>query len=307
MKSIYGLIGFPVKHSLSAFMHNAAFKNLGFNAEYKLFEVEPENLEKFLLEDVDAKDINGEPFRVRDIVGFNVTIPHKVAAKEILEKAFPKKNEKDNLIQINEHYVKISGAVNTVKREANTLNYWNTDASGFLRSLKEDLGFELNGKNVLIIGCGGAGRAIVAALSWKNIGLGKIFIYDISEKAIQTAREYFSKFDYVNSKINFIGEKELSEAIKKCQLLVNASGLGMKDDDASPIDKELLHSGLSVYDIIYNHQTQLLKDASDLDLRNKNGLGMLLYQGVEALELWLGQEAPVEIMRQALLIAAKNK
>jgi len=305
MKNIYGLIGFPVKHSLSAFMHNAAFKELGIDAEYRLFEVEPKNLKSFLLDDIEVKDTTGKTFRARDIVGFNITIPHKVAVKETLEKEFPKKENK--LIQINEHYVKVSGAVNTVKREMGVLNYWNTDAPGFLRSLEEDLKFDPKNKNVLLIGCGGAGRAIAAALSWKNIELEKIFIYDISDRSIQSAREHFFKFDYVSEKIEFIQATELKDVIKKCQLLVNASGLGMKNGDGSPVDKELLHSGLSVYDIIYNRRTQLIQDASDLRLSCSNGLGMLLYQGVDAFELWIGKRAPVELMRQALLKASNNK
>jgi shikimate dehydrogenase len=300
MKNIYGLIGYPVKHSLSAFMQNAAFNELGIKAEYRLFEIEPKDLRSFLLEDSEVKDTTGKTFRSRDIIGFNITIPHKVTAKEILEKEFPKKENK--FIQIDELDVKVVGAINTVKRGPDKLEYWNTDASGFLRSLKDDLKFEPKGKSVFLIGCGGAGIAIAAALSWKNTGAKEIFIYDISEKSIGIAKEHFSKFSDLSSKISFVKGIKLPETIRNCQLLVNASGLGMKDGDESPVDKQLLHSGLSVYDIIYNRQTQLLKDANDLS--HSNGLGMLLYQGVDAFELWFATKAPVEVMRKALYAAA---
>jgi shikimate dehydrogenase len=143
---IYGVIGWPIKHSLSPAMHNAAFKKLGIKAEYRLFEVKPEDLEDFI-------------FNRKDVIGFNITVPHKIKAREILEKnpEAPIKHAQSNVI--------LTGAVNTAKRTASVLEYCNTDVLGFQTALKEDLRFDVKNKIVLLIGCGGAGRAVIAALN----------------------------------------------------------------------------------------------------------------------------------------------
>ena len=121
-KKIYGLIGYPVKHSLSALMHNAAFKEAGINAEYRLFEVAPQELEGFLLKKAFAENI----------YGFNITIPHKIKAREILGKNYPAVREA--MTAVDWYYLELTAAVNTVKREKDKLLYWNTDAGGFFRS-----------------------------------------------------------------------------------------------------------------------------------------------------------------------------
>ncbi len=288
-KKIYGLIGYPVRHSLSPIMHNAAFRALAIPAEYKLFEIKPEELETFLLETIFVENISG----------FNITIPHKVKAREILENKFPPKQ--NGFQQENLYYVKLSGAVNTVKREGNRLRYWNTDATGFLKSLEQDLGFEPKDKKVLLIGCGGVGRAIIASLSWKNVGIQKIYINDLKEEAINSAREHFA---HLKDKLEFILTEDIPRVIKDCDLLINASAVGMEDADVSVINRNLLHKDLYVYDVVYNRkaETRLVKDAKSLGLHVAGGLSMLLYQGVDAFELWMdGQKAPIEIMRSALI------
>ncbi|MDD5513279.1 MAG: shikimate dehydrogenase [Candidatus Omnitrophica bacterium] len=287
----FGIIGYPVKHSRSPAMHNAAFCHYGIEAEYKLYEVEPQNLKKFLLEDVFTLGLSG----------FNVTIPHKVKARQILEDNFPRPEE--SIMPESLYYVKLSGAINTVKRDADSLAYFNTDASGFLRSLKEDLGFDPQGKSVFLIGCGGAGRAVVAALSWKNACAAEIFVYEADSRAQQLAQEHFSSlgFPHLTEKIRFIAPKDIPAVIGKCSLLVNASPLGMNPGDPSAFEVESLHSGLSVYDLVYNQkETKLLQEAKNKGLKAANGLGMLLYQGADAFELWTGKPAPVDLMRKAL-------
>ncbi len=290
--AFYGLIGYPVKHSFSPAMHNAAFRACQINAEYKLFTVEPRDLEDFLL-------------RRKEVAGFNITIPHKVKAREILEKKFPLDGSSDS-IQEDFYYVKLSGAINTVKREGETLRYWNTDTQGFLRSLSEDLvEFDPKNKNVLIVGCGGAGRAIVAGLSWRNTGISKIYVYDIREEAVSSLRKHLLTLPeewqkIFEEKIESIPPEKIPEVIKKSHLLVNATPLGMKEDDPSVIDKNLLHKDLFVYDVVYNRETELLKAARGRCRAACGGLNMLLYQGVKAWELWMEREAPVEVMRQAL-------
>lgn len=289
---IYGLIGCPVTHSFSKVMHEAAFKELGINARYELFEIKPEQLEDFLL--------NRE-----DVVGFNVTIPHKIKAREILEKKFPK-----NLAPIDvDGHVWISGAVNTVKRIGDGIGYINTDAKGFLSALKEDLGLEhkdIKDKNMFIFGAGGAGRAVVAGLAGRG-GYGKIYIYEPNKAAVASAKEQFFELPYLKEQVKFISENEIKDVIGGCRLLVNASPLGMNEGDASPIDNQLLHKNLSVYDVVYNRETQLIKDAKEIGLNAAGGLNMLLYQGVWAFGFWTGKEAPVKVMREALKKEMESK
>lgn len=315
---IYGLIGYPVKHSLSAAMHNAAFKELGIEAQYRLFEIPPEKLEGFLLRsDEKFTDTEGKNISIGDLSGFNITIPYKVRAREILEQRYPYKISSFHA-ELELYYVKLSGAVNTVKRDVDGLIYRNTDASGFLKSLKEDLGINcrsnLKNKNVFLIGCGGAGRAVIAALSWKEYKVKKIYIYEVNAEAIKSVKEHFSTLSdqwqkIINEKLEFVAQGQIPEKIKQCQLLVNASPIGMKEGDPSVVDKNLLHKDLYVYDVVYNRMTQLVRDAQEACSEEKacRGLGMFLYQGERALEFWIGRHAPSEVMRQTLEEALNKK
>lgn len=296
---IYGLIGYPVRHSLSPLMHNAAFQALNINAEYRLFEVRPADLEAFLLEDISVQDTEGNSVLTRDIRGFNVTIPHKLKAKRIIEKGFSTAPDA-YLMQQDLYYVKLSGAINTVKRVTDRLECRNTDAVGFLRSLETDLGFKTANKNILLFGCGGAGRAIIAALSWKQSGVNKIYAYDKSEEAVSFTKEHFASFAHLKYKLEFISSAEIAGVIGNCQLLVNASSAGMREEDPQLVESKLLHKELSVYDVVYNRRTPLIRDAKSLGLPCADGLGMLLHQGIAAFEFWTGGPAPVEAMREAL-------
>jgi len=293
----YGVVGWPIKHSLSPAMHNAAFKTLGVYAEYKLFEVRPEELENFIL-------------NRKDVAGFNITVPHKIRAREIISHNFSDGNENTELIAKDLYYVKLTGAINTVKRNGDSLEYRNTDAPGFLKALREDLKFDTKNKSVLLVGCGGAGRAIIAALSWKNMNTEKIYVYELNEGQVSATRNHFLTLskewqDGLREKIEFISIEQLKEKIKECQLLVNASPIGMKEGDSPIIDKKLLHKELSVYDVIYNRETELIKAATSLGLCCSGGLGMLLYQGAHAFEFWTEKKAPIEVMRKALTAAIK--
>jgi len=284
---IYGLIGYPVKHSLSPVIQNAAFQALKINAEYRLFEVKPEELEGFLQGAISVKDLKGNSCYSKDIVGFNITIPYKVKLlANIAVREYPD--------------VFLSGAVNTVKREKGRLSYRNTDITGFVKSLQEDLQFNCAGKSAIVFGCGGAGRAVATGLLQEGMNTKKIYMYDVNKEAKEAAREHFDRFDDVKDKLEFISKDEISERIKQSDLLVNASSVGMKDGDGSIVDKNLLHGKLSVYDVVYNRETQLIEDAKSLGRPWANGLGMLLYQGAAAFQFWTGQPAPIEVMREAL-------
>ncbi|MBU1088195.1 MAG: shikimate dehydrogenase [Candidatus Omnitrophica bacterium] len=284
-QKIYGLIGYPVKHSFSAAMHNAAFSHLGMDKEckYTLFEIKPDDLESFLLERT-------------DLAGFNITIPHKVKAKEILEDNFENASATPD-------FATLVGAVNTVGRNDDGSIWWsNTDAPGFLKALDCDLGFKkAEQRDALVFGCGGAGRAVLSGLSWKGL-VRNIFIYELSSENQQAVKDYYSNIPKVWDKLRFITKEEIAEKIKTCSLLVNTTPVGMKDDNVRLIDKKLLHADLSVYDVVYNRETQLIKDAKAKGLKAVGGLGMLLYQGALAFQRWTGVNGDqvVDIMRQAL-------
>lgn len=296
-KKIYGIIGYPVKHSLSPAMHNAAFRALGINAEYKLFEVKPEELDSFL-----------SSFEKNNIWGLNVTIPHKVKAREILEKKFP--YDRNVGLPLYLHYVKISGAINTINRIGNVLEYRNTDVEGFFKSLEEDLKFDKQKKRIILLGCGGAGRAVVAALSMIGSGqsdVSKIYINDVEKEKYESLERDMSKISdiykrFANEKMQFIKNEQIPNIIIDCDLLINATPIGMKDGDPSVVDRKLLllHKGLSIYDVIYNRKTQLVKEAEELGLNAINGEGMFLRQGMIAFEIWTGRLAPKEVMQKAL-------
>ena len=279
-KLTYGLIGHPVGHSLSPAMQNAAFAALKIDAEYKLFDVEPADLENFL------KDLTKN-----NISGVNVTHPYKVRAKEFIEANGT----------LNEHAKRL-GAVNTIKVSDGKLAGFNTDGPGFYRSLVEDLKFEPEGKNVFVLGAGGAARAIVMYL---GNGPKEIFVTDIDDFLVEELRRHFEKY-YDHRKFKAVYKNNFKESLDASDLLVQATPIGMRDDDPSPIDVGSLHPGLRVYDLVYNRlATELVEEASKMKLHAVTGLGMLLFQGAIAFNLWTGEEAPVEIMKRALKEALK--
>jgi len=275
----YGIIGHPVKHSLSPAMQNAAFKALGIDAQYKPFDLEPENLERFL-DNLDDESIRG----------LNVTIPHKIKAKEYIEKRGSLDTNAKRL-----------GAVNTINILAGEMKGYNTDGPGFYRSLVEDLKFEPEGKNVFVLGAGGASHALIMYL---GNGPKKIYVFDVDAKKAADLKDHYKGY-YDAARLEVIGAfVDIKSALSKSHLLVNATPIGMEESDPSPIDKDMLHAGLYVYDLVYNRSaTALVKDAASLKLHATTGLGMLLYQGAIAFEIWTECKAPIDIMKKALKAA----
>lgn len=274
LPKIYGLVGYPVRHSLSPLMHNVAFKALGINAEYRLFEINPEQVEEFL---------NLNHLSQNNISGLNVTIPYK-------EKIIP-------FLDSLSDETKLIGAVNTIKVSGDRLEGFNTDGQGFLKHLTEGLGFNPKGKIIAIIGAGGAARAVSVYLSKTQPK--RIAIYDIDKTKTLALISHLKK----NFKdVEFIPTDSIEELkIENSDLLVNATPVGMKETDPSLVEEKSIHKDLWVYDLIYNPgETKLLKISRLKGARTSNGLGMLLYQGAYAFELWTGQKAPIEIMRKAL-------
>jgi len=254
-------------------MHNAAFKRLGLDAIYLVFEVAPKGLGDAIA-----------AIRGLGIAGINVTIPHKEAVIKYL----------DDLSQ----EAKLIGAVNTIVNKNGKLTGHNTDVFGFIKALKEDLKFDPRGKNIFILGAGGAAKAVAFGLAQK--GAKRIVLTDVAdEKALELACDVELKTNCACLALP-CGSPGIKEMILNSQLLVNATPCGMKDADPAAIDPKLLHKGLAVFDLVYNKNTKLIKAAKRMGLRASGGLDMLLYQGARAFELWTGKKAPVEVMRKAL-------
>ncbi|MFA5144217.1 MAG: shikimate dehydrogenase [Candidatus Omnitrophota bacterium] len=278
----YGLIGHPVKHSLSPAMQNAAFSALGIDAEYLLYDVEPGKLDDFL-----------KNARANNISGLNVTIPHKIKAKELLER---KGTIDENARRL--------GAVNTIKfAEDGLLCGYNTDGPGFYRSLVEDMKFEPEGKNIFVLGAGGAARAVIMYLGNSPR---RISVFDIDTAKTDDLKEHYKKY-FDDKRLAVIHTGDFKSALKGSELLINATPIGMKQGDPSPVDPALLHYGLYIYDCVYNRPwTELVRAASALKLHAVTGMGMLLYQGAMAFEIWTGARSPVSVMKKALKEALKS-
>lgn len=269
---IYGLIGYPVKHSLSTLMHNAAFAYFKINAEYKLFPLQENELEEFL------KGVRGN-----NISGLNVTVPYKEKVIPFLNNISPE--------------AKLIGAVNTIKISDDRLQGFNTDGEGFLRHLTLDLKFSPLEKKIALIGAGGAARAITVYLCRTKPK--SLSIFDTDENKLTVLANHLkTNFPQVNIKpANSLQGLQ----IEKSDLLINATPIGMRETDLCLVDESLFHKDLFVYDLIYNpRETKLLKVAKAKGARVSNGLGMLLYQGMLAFEIWTGQKAPIDVMRKAL-------
>lgn len=261
---IVGLFGYPVEHTLSPAMHNAAFEALGLDCCYVAFSVHPDQLEGAV-----------RAIRALNLVGVNVTVPHK-------EKVIPLLDEIGG-------EASFIGAVNTIVNDDGRLIGYNTDGRGFMQSLSEN-GISSKGKDVLIIGAGGTSRAISYYLSEEA---GRLFLYDIdkvkAEKLVQDLRRIRDNVLTIEDTGN----------IERFHLIINSTPLGWKKEDPLPIDIEHLRSYQTICDLIYR-KTRLLEDASKKGCVIMNGLGMLLWQGVLAFELWTGKKPPVDIMRNAL-------
>jgi shikimate dehydrogenase len=269
-------------------MQNAGLAALGLNWRYLAFEVDPENLRAAIQ---GAKAMN--------FVGLNLTVPHKLLAL--------------GMVDALDESAKGWGAVNTicfegrnghgawrplrefaeVPRETRSHGF-NTDADAITRALREDLGLELRGAKILLLGAGGAGRT--AALKLASERVSELWLVNRTRsKAEAVTKEIRER--HADLKVT------TGYPAGPVDLLLNATSLGLKPNDPSPLDAQqfALRKASAVYDMIYRPaETALLKEAKAAGCRTANGLGMLLYQGARALELWTGQPAPVEIMRRAL-------
>lgn len=295
VKQLYGLLGRNISYSLSPAMHNAAFKHFGINAEYRIFDVEPENVESFFNEYV----VGGKVF------GMNVTVPYKVIVKELLEKCTR------SSVSV-APFPRLAGAVNTLAVQSSNVAAFNTDGEGFYVSLKEDAGFDPKGKDVFVLGAGGAGRVIALYLaSLGEAAPNKINVYDVDTGQIGSLRETVELYRGKSVISCEVGTAKTTDDIAEYDLIVNATPLGTKEGDKLPVppDKLALLTGKTViYDLVYARETELVKFARQRGLRVSSGEGMLANQGALAFEKWTGK--PLDeiklVMRKALMEALKR-
>jgi shikimate dehydrogenase len=273
--TLVGVIGWPVKHSLSPAMHNAAFAELGLDWVYVPLPVYPDHV---------AEAVRG--LRALGFAGANVTVPHKRVV----------------LAQLDEvsRAAQVIGAVNTIVVREGSLYGDNTDAAGFIASLRET-GFDPAGTYCVSLGAGGAARAVAHALA--DAGALQVGIYN---RSFDRARDLCRDLAKFHSNVRFepVSLSDVSAIGEDTDLVVNATSLGMwPDTDASPWPDELAIPGhLTVCDLVYNPQeTLFLTRARAAGAETVYGSGMLVYQGAAALEMWTGQPAPVETMREACL------
>lgn len=278
-----GLIGYPVAHSLSPRMQQAAFDEYGIEARYTLWETAP-----------DALAARIASLRAPESIGANVTIPHKAKALALVD-------ERDALA------VRV-GALNTVVNRDGRLIGYNTDVQGFIRALAESAGHLLSGENnrrAIIAGTGGAARA--AALGLLENGFEELVLLGRTEAhLIQLQRDLQRMVSLSGSAAHIrarrFGSSDLDTLFARTDLLVNATPVGLYENDAPlPLDVTLLSATAVVTDMIFNPpETPLLRAATAHGCQTINGLSMLLYQGALAFELWTGRDAPVAAMRKAL-------
>lgn len=271
--TLTGLLGSPVAHSISPMMHNEAFNLLGLDYVYLCFDVGVDNLKTAV-----------DGLKVMGVRGFNCTMPDKNLMCELVDDLSPA--------------AKMIGAVNTVINENGKLTGHNTDGVGYMQAVK-DAGHDIIGKNMTLLGAGGAATAICtqAALD----GVASINVFSIKDQFFDRAKHLV---DNINASTNckaslydLADKKELNKSIDNSYILTNATSVGMapNTDNCIITDESVLRSDLIVSDVIYNPmETKLLKMAKAHGCKTFNGLYMLLYQGAEAFKIWTGQDMPVK-------------
>lgn len=266
------LFAYPAWHSLSPAMHNAAFASMGVEARYSAREVAPDDLPAAV-----------EELRQPEVLGANVTIPHKESVMPLLDSVSAE--------------ARAVGAVNTIVNRGGNLEGHTTDVDGFLRSLA-DVAVDVDGRRVLLLGAGGAGRAVAYALLMA--GVGELAVHNRTAERAQRLADDFANL----GRVRVISGEELPEVAPAAELVVNSTSLGMMREgvsfDETPLPAGLLPRSGAVLDLVYRPaRTRLLRDAEAAGLVTENGLPMLVYQGADSFSLWTGYDAPAGVMRAA--------
>lgn len=276
---LIGLMAYPIRHSSSPAMHNAAFAKLGLDYAYLAFEVDNDSLEGAV-----------QGIRSLKLVGSNVSMPNKTVVHKYLDKLSPA--------------AEMCGAVNTIVNKDGVLTGHITDGTGYMMSLKDN-GVDVIGKKMTIVGAGGAATAIEiqAALD----GVVEISIFNRKDEFWANAEETVRK---INEKTNCKAQlfdladlDKLKEEIASSYLFTNATGMGMKPLEGQTYipDKSFLRPDLIVSDVVYYpRETELLRMAKEVGCKTMNGLGMMLFQGAAAFKMWTGEDMPIEYMKEKL-------
>lgn len=293
---IYGVLGDPIEHSLSPAMQNAAFRALGLDACYHPFRVSRERLNEAIL-----------GASAMGFGGLNLTIPLKEKALEIVQA---------------DELARAIGAVNTVSFGASSgvssgassgtssgisscvssgpeirghIKGHNTDGFGALLAL-EKAGIRVRGSRVLLIGAGGAARAIAYTLEKEGAEI------SIANRSLQRAEELAGSIGTMGYSLS-----DLEKLVKQSDVIINATSIGMKEGEPRLFDGKLIKSSHAVFDIVYNRETELLKDAKAAGALALDGVMMLVYQGAKALEIWTGLKAPADVMEKAVREGLKER
>jgi len=272
---IVRLIGYPVEHSKSPLMHNAAFQSLGLDFVYVLLSVKAPDLKEA---------VTG--LRASNVAGANVTIPYKEEVIKYLDEITPE--------------AVFIGAVNTIHNREGKLMGYNTDGQGFITSLLTDGKIKLEGQRVFLIGAGGAGKAVAVKLAER--GVERLVITDkIGERTESLVSRLQENIPDCPVYAVATDSKEFAEAISESTLLINATPVGMNEGDPCVIDPDYLHKDIFIYDVVYNRETPLVGEARKRGIKALGGIGMLIHQGAASFEIWTGQKAPVEVMKNKIL------
>ncbi|MBT4222911.1 MAG: shikimate dehydrogenase [Opitutae bacterium] len=268
------VLGHPIAHSLSPVIHNAALKRMGdrfSNWRYYAFDVPVERLDEGL-----------SLFHDKGFLGLNLTIPHKVEVLDLIPDVDP--------------VARRMGAVNTLMLGQDGYLGRNTDGFGIQNALKKELGVDLSGADVIILGAGGASRATV--VQCLDAGCRKVWI---GNRSMDRLQELVAAVGGANSRLATFSLTTPPDELPESALLINATSLGLQLEDPAPADLSAFPSDIKVYDMIYNPpETALLSEAHKLGLSMANGLSMLVYQAAQSLHYWTDAEIPVESMFEAL-------
>lgn len=277
---LFGVFAYPVKHSLSPLMHNAAFRAVKLEHHYQGFEIHPDLLENAVA-----------ALRTLHIGGVNVTIPHKQAIMPLLDE-----------IDLEAQMI---GAVNTVVRdEQGRLKGYNTDGAGYVQSLLAETSVQLSSAKVLLVGAGGAAKGIAVYLL--KMGCPEIMITNrTTSRAEELAGQLqqYSREQSLDAQVSWLDWPEVQEGSWSANVIIQTTSIGMWPHvEESPLPKHLLHKDMIVSDIVYNPlETKLLQEAKQQGAEIHHGLGMFIYQGAIAFKYFTGVEAPVERMREVVL------
>ncbi|MFU8688631.1 shikimate dehydrogenase [Rossellomorea sp. FS2] len=272
MNHLYGVIGDPIAHSMSPVMHQAALDDAGLEGTYMKFHVTPDAL---------PQAIGG--IRALGIRGVNITVPHKVAVMELLDRIDP--------------LAEAIGAVNTIVNDDGVLTGYNTDGPGYVEGLQKALVGDVTNKSVLMLGAGGAAKAIFYSLA--SIGVTHI---DIANRTEARAADMIAACPFAISS-SYIPMDEAGEAVNRYDIIIQTTSIGMSPEVGhSPLAFDSVKDGSLFSDIIYNPlETAIMKRARELGAQTQNGLEMFVHQGALAFEKWTGVIPDTETMKKIVL------